>query len=201
MTTAIELPAPRERGAMPVEEALRRRRSVRVFKKGPALTRDEVSALLFAAQGITHARGLRTAPSAGALYPLEVFLAAGAVEGLPPGVFRYVPYTHTLVPTVQGDRRAELARAALNQTWLAQAQVLVVFCAVFARVTGRYGRRGSLYVPIEAGCASENLSLAAVALSLGSTVVGAFDDDRVRSALGAAADEDPLIVQPVGRPG
>jgi SagB-type dehydrogenase family enzyme len=196
---AIALPAPSQQGAVSLEEALRRRRSKRAFF-GPPLTLAEVSSLLFAAQGISHARGLRTAPSAGALYPLELFLAAGAVAGLEPGVYRYTPYTHTLTPSARGDRREDIAAAALGQAWMAEAQALVAFCAVFERITGRYGRRGELYVLIEAGHASQNLSLAAAALGLGSTVVGAFDDARIRAVLGAAGDEHPLILQPVGRP-
>ena len=196
---AIALPAPSQQGAVSLEEALRRRRSKRAFF-GPPLTLAEVSSLLFAAQGISHARGLRTAPSAWALYPLELFLAAGAVAGLEPGVYRYTPYTHTLTPSARGDRREDIAAAALGQAWMAEAQALVAFCAVFERITGRYGRRGELYVLIEAGHASQNLSLAAAALGLGSTVVGAFDDARIRAVLGAAGDEHPLILQPVGRP-
>ena len=196
---AIALPAPSQQGAVSLEEALRRRRSKRAFF-GPPLTLAEVSSLLFAAQGISHARGLRTAPSAGALYPLELFLAAGSVAGLEPGVYRYTPYTHTLTPSARGDRREDIAAAALGQAWMAEAQALVAFCAVFERITGRYGRRGELYVLIEAGHASQNLSLAAAALGLGSTVVGAFDDARIRAVLGAAGDEHPLILQPVGRP-
>ena len=196
---AIALPAPSQQGAVSLEEALRRRRSKRAFF-GPPLTLAEVSSLLFAAQGISHARGLRTAPSAGALYPLELFLAAGAVAGIEHGVYRYTPYTHTLTPSARGDRREDIAAAALGQAWMAEAQALVAFCAVFERITGRYGRRGELYVLIEAGHASQNLSLAAAALGLGSTVVGAFDDARIRAVLGAAGDEHPLILQPVGRP-
>ena len=141
--------------------------------------------LALAAQGITHSEGLRTAPSAGALYPLEVYLVAGRVATLPAGIYRYDPRRHQLVPTVSGDRRRELTLAALHQSWIADAPAVVVIAAVFRRTSTKYGGRGERYVHIEAGHAAENVCLQAVALGLGTTIVGAFSDAEVKRLLGS----------------
>lgn len=128
----IKLPEPRQDSGVSVESALCRRRSVREFRK-ESLTLAEVSQLLWSAQGITDPEGKRTAPSAGALYPLEVFLVAGGQDELPAGVYRYWPQDHDLIPVVQGDRRAKLAAAALEQDWLNAAPVTIVIAAVYER--------------------------------------------------------------------
>jgi len=195
---ALKLPAPRTAGEVSVERALELRRSLRSFAAAP-LSLAEVGQLLWAAQGITDQRGRRTAPSAGALYPLELFLVAGHVTGLVSGVYRYRPATHELVPVVGGDRRAAVA-AACRQGWVAEAPAAVAFTAIFARTAKKYGDRSTRYVPIEVGAAAENLALQAVALGLGTTVVGAYDDAKLAAALGSAADEQPLALVPVGRP-
>lgn len=196
----VRLPAFGGPAGPALDEVLTVRRSLRRFAPG-AMPLEDLAALCFAAQGVTHARGYRTAASAGALYPLELFAAVGEVTGLAPGVWRYSPYTHLLAPSVPGDRRGELARACLDQSWMAQAQVLLVFCAVFSRVTGKYGQRGERYVHMEAGIAAQNVCLLAVARGHGACVVGAFADDLVRGLVGAAPDEVPLLVLPVGRKG
>ena len=193
----VSLAAPRATSEFSVEQALRTRRSLRSFAPTP-LTLAEVSQLLWAAQGITGERGRRTAPSAGALYPLELYLVAGNVTGLPSGVYRYRPAEHGLVQVAAGDRRAEVA-AACRQSWVAEAPASVAFTAVYARTAKKYGERSIRYVPIEVGGAAENLALQAVALGLGTTVVGAYDDARLAAALGSAADEQPLALLPVGR--
>jgi len=195
--SSIKLPPPRLASEASVEQALQARRSLRSFGAAP-LALAEVGQLLWAAQGITDARGRRTAPSAGALYPLELFLVAGNVAGLPAGVYRYVPASHELLPVVAGDRRQKAA-AACRQSWVAEAPAAVAFTAVFARTAKKYGERSVRYVPFEAGAAAENLALQAVALGLGTTVVGAFDDAELAAALGAAGDEKPLALMPVGR--
>lgn len=189
------LPAP---DPGPLGQPLAQRRSVRAFAPGP-LPLGAVSALLYAAQGQTGRKGQRSAPSAGALYPLEVFCAAGEVEGLAPGVYRYRPPEHAVEFSAEGDQRGALA-AACRQPWVAGAQMIVILCAVYERVLSKYGTRGVRYVDFEAGCASQNLALAAVARGLGSTVVGAFADDEVRRIVGGRRDERPVCVQPVGRP-
>jgi SagB-type dehydrogenase family enzyme len=196
---SVSLPSPRPASAVSVEEALASRRSVRDFADA-GLSFEDMAQLLWAAQGITHAEGLRTAPSAGALYPLEVYLVAGRVATLPAGIYRYDPRRHQLAPTALGDRRPGLAAAALHQTWIADAPAVVVIAAVYRRTDAKYGDRGERYVHIETGHAAENVCLQAVALGLGTTVVGAFSDVGVKRLLGLG-EEQPLLLIPVGKPG
>jgi SagB-type dehydrogenase family enzyme len=193
------LPSARLVGDMTLEEAIAARRSIRDYT-GQPVTLAEVGQLLWAAQGITSERGARSAPSAGGTYPLEVYLVAGDVEGLPPGVYRYRPKSHDLMEWSAEDRRAALAVASLNQAWVRTAAVDVVITAVYARTTQTYGERGVRYVHLEAGHAAQNLCLQAVALGLGSVVVGAFYDEEVQRVLELPADHEPLYVIPVGRP-
>ncbi len=194
----VELPPPRHQSDTSVEEALLNRRSVRDYT-GEPLTLAEVSQLLWAAQGTTDPKGFRTVPSAGALYPLEVYLVVGDVTGLAPGVYRYLPDGHTIVPVAAGDRRAELAKAAVDQEWVEEAAVDLVFTAVPERTTSKYGDRGIRYVHMEVGHAAQNVYLQAGTLGLGVTVIGAFDDDRVHEIVGASPEEEPLYVISVGR--
>lgn len=194
----IPLPAPMREGRMSVEQAMAHRRSRREYRATP-LSLATISQLLWAAQGVTDPRGRRTAPSAGALYPLEVYLLAGEVEGLPPGVYHYDPRAHALSTTLPGDQRSELARAALDQMWLADAPVVLVFTAVYARTIAKYGRRGRQYVHMDAGCAAQNVYLQAEALGLGTVFVGAFHDARVQAVLALSEQETPLVIMPVGR--
>jgi SagB-type dehydrogenase family enzyme len=194
----VELPRPRLEGELVVERALLQRRSVREYGGSP-LTLAEVSQLLWAAQGITHPLGFRTAPSAGALYPLEVYLVVGNVAGLRPGVYRYDPRAHTLSAVAEGDNRAALSAATFGQTCVAEAATALVFCAVYRRTTVKYGERGVRYAHMEVGHAAQNVYLQAVSLRLGTVVVGAFQDDRVRKVIGADSDEQPLCIMPIGR--
>ena len=170
----IELPQPQWTGTVSVEQALQSRRSVRSFKRQP-LTLDELSQLLWAAQGVAGAR-FRTAPSAGALYPLEVYVAVGNVAGLEAAVYRYSPTAHALSEVRKGDVRKSLSSAALRQKWVGAGAVAIVFSAVYERTTGKYGERGIRYVHMEAGHAAQNVYLQAEALGLGTVVVGAFMD-------------------------
>jgi len=195
----IKLPEPRRDGETSVGSALRGRRSVREFQREP-LTLAEVSQLLWATQGITDPEGKRTAPSAGALYPLEVLLVAGKVGALPAAVYRYRPREHDLVCMAEGDKRAKLANAALGQEWLADAPVTIAIAAVYDRTARKYRQRAERYVPMEAGHAAQNVHLQAVALDLGTVVVGAFDDVEVKRVLSLAPNEQPLCLMPVGKP-
>ncbi len=198
----VELPLPRLEGEVSVEEAILARRSVRSYRKEP-LSLEELSQLLWAAQGITDVRhGFRAAPSAGATYPLVVYVAVGenGVRGLKPGVYRYDPYRHILVLVKEGDVRSELCRASLGQPWVREAPVVFVITANFSRTTRRYGERGVRYVYMEAGHAAQNMYLEAAALKLGMVVVGAFHDDEVREVIGAPEGHDPLYVIPLGKP-
>jgi SagB-type dehydrogenase family enzyme len=153
--------------------------------------------LLWAAQGITNPQGLRTAPSAGALYPLELYVIAGNVEGLTPGVYHYQPGRHRLQQTMPGDQRRLLARAAHGQAWVRTAAAVVVITAVYDRTTRKYGDRGVRYVHMEVGHAAQNLFLQAEALGLAAVVVGAFEDDAVAKVLDLPTDVQPLMLFPV----
>lgn len=195
---AIKLPEPRFKGPVSVEEALLKRRSVREYKDEP-LTLAEVSQLLWAAQGVTDPRGFRTAPSAGALYPLELYLVVGRVEGLSVGVYRYVPDGHYLLRVADGDRREELAAAALGQAYVRDAPIDLVLSAVTERTTSRYGYRGVRYVHMEAGHVGQNVHLQAVSLGLGTVMIGAFTDEQVKQVVGLPKEEVPLYIMPVGR--
>ena len=190
----IRLPAVPVKGAISIEEAIWLRRSVRGFSE-EIPSADAVSRLLWAAQGITDAKnGLRSAPSAGATYPLEIFLATGEY------VARYVPEKHCLVVTMREDTRKALVAAALDQDWFAKAPLVFIFAAVVKRTADRYDERANLYVPIEVGCASENLMLEAAALGLGSVAVGAFSEKEVRRTLDLPKGWDPYLIVPVGVP-
>lgn len=195
---AVSLPPPNPMGRVSVEAALAGRRSVREYKAGP-LALSEVSQLLWSAAGITNARGLRAAPSAGGRFPLETYLVAGDVTGLPSGTYKYRPREHDLVRTGDGDRRGELCGAALGQEAVRSAPGLVAFSAVYGRTTAKYGERGVRYVHMDVGHAAENVCLQAVALGLGTVIVGAFEDAEVARVLGLPADEEPLYLVPVGR--
>ena len=188
----ISLPAPVRAGRMTLEEAMARRRSVREFVAKP-LSEQQLGQLLWAAQGITHGDGLRTAPSAGALYPLEIYVATAA------GVFHYDPHKHVLVRTQEADARPALWRAALEQDQIRDAGAVFIFTAVFERTARKYGAaRTPRYVHIEVGHAAQNLLLQAVALNLGSVPVGAFRDAEVQKSLNLPKEQEPLYLIPVG---
>lgn len=209
----VVLPEPCLDGEVTVERTLASRRSVRAYDDAP-LTLAQVGQLLWAAQGITEPvpeapvgwpwgpwrGGGRTAPSAGALYPLELYMVAGDVEELEPGAYRYVPQDHALERTRSGDLRGALATAALSQRQVADAPAVVVVTAEYARTAIKYGARAERYVHIEVGAAGENLALQAVALGLGAVMVGAFRDGDVQRVLGLPAEHEPLLIVPVGWP-
>jgi SagB-type dehydrogenase family enzyme len=192
-------------GDISVEGALANRRSHRRFRDR-ALSERQLSQILWAAYGITEPRpgeaalrgGLRTAPSAGALYPLEIYVIVGNVEGIEPGVYRYIAQEHKITRTLDGDVRGELREAAMGQRMVSEAPAVVFFSAVFERTTQRYGERGRNYVYIELGHSAQNVYLQAEALGLGTCAIGAFDDSRVRKVLDLPAGEEPLYLMPVG---
>lgn len=163
------------------------------------LTIAGISQLLWSAQGVTNPRGYRTAPSAGALYPLEVYVVAGTVRDLDSGIYKYYLHKHKIVNTVQGDKRFELCCAALNQGSIKNAPAVIVFCAVFERVTGSYGERGIQYVHKEVGHVIQNVCLQAISLDLGSVVIGAFNDNHIKTIMNFELDEHPLLILPVGK--
>lgn len=193
----VSLPLPPTAGSMSLEEALAHRRSACEFALG-ALTLDEISRLVWAAQGVTAPEG-RTAPSPGATYPLEVYVVAGNVGDLAAGVYCYRPVPHRLELVTDGDIRVPLADAAVGQTWISRAAMVVVIVAVFERTTAHYGKRGERYVYVEAGHAAQNLLLQATALGLGARPVGAFNELGISHLLRLPGGEVPLYLVPVGR--
>jgi SagB-type dehydrogenase family enzyme len=198
-STSIALPEPRRDSDTSLEEALLGRRSVRSFSE-KALTLAQVSQLLWAGQGITDPSGKRTAPSAGALYPLEVYVVAGRAEGIASGVYQYQPATHTLTRVMDGDQRQSLSQAAMGQSSVMQGAIDIIITAVYEITTSKYGERGVRYVHLEAGHAAQNICLQAVALQLGTVTVGSFDDTAVQKVLGLPDDEVPLYIIPAGSP-
>lgn len=197
----FRLPAPTQRGGMPLAEAIAGRRSVRRYRR-ESLSLSHLSQVLWAAQGITDAQGLRASPSAGATYPLEVFVLIGrdSVEGLDEGLYHYNLEDHSLHLYKEGDLRMQLARAALDQEFIAEAPVDIVICALYERTSRRYGRRAERYVHMEAGHVGENIHLQAVALGLAAVMVGAFHDEEVSRVMALSEDVAPLYIIPVGRP-
>lgn len=196
----MSLPPPSEDGSMSVETAISGRRSRREYGD-VALERQQLGQLLWAAQGITDPDvGLRAAPSAGALYPLELYAVVGDnVRDVEPGIYRYQPETHTLALLQRGDQRSALQSAAIDQDVVGRAHLDFVFCAVDQRSARKYGSRGvERFVPLEAGHAAENVYLQAQALNLSTVTIGSFDDSAVRRVVGAPSDQRPLYVMPTG---
>jgi len=194
----IILPEPRFQSQVSIEEAILGRRSVREYREEP-LTLQEVSQLLWSAQGITDPQlGRRAAPSAGALYPLTVYLT-GQIEGLAPGLYQYNPYNHSLIKVGERDLRRELMEAALGQPWVGRAPVNIIFTGNYDILARRYGERAPRYLYMEVGHAAQNVFLQAESLNLGTVVVGAFVPEKVRRALLLPAEEEPLYIMPVGR--
>lgn len=194
----VELPEPRQDSEVSLEETLAERRSVREYT-GEPLTLEEVAQLVWSAQGATAGWGGRTAPSAGALYPLEVYVVVGDVEGLDTGLYRYEPEKHHLSKLGDKDLRSELAEAALDQEWVKEGAIDIVISAVYERTTQKYGDKGVRYVHMEAGHAAQNVYLQATALDLGMVSVGGFYDSQVKQVLRLPENEQPLYIIPVGR--
>lgn len=190
----ITLPAPDRAGRMMLEQALVRRRSLREFAPR-TLSDQELSQLLWAAQGITSPEGSRTAPSAGALYPLELYVVTAG------GFYQYTPREHRLDLHAEGDLRLALSRAASGQDSVRAAPAVFIITAVYERTEHKYGQeRGPRYVHLEAGHAAQNMLLQAVALGLGGVPLGAFHDDQVQKTLSLPREHQPLYLIPIGHP-
>lgn len=198
----VQLSPPQPTGGAPVWDAIRQRRSVRTFQDTP-LKEAELSQLLWAAQGITRTVrgfGLRTAPSAGALYPVETYLVVHSVEGIEPGVYHYAVETHELDQLKAGDFRAAVARAALDQKIAHRANVVLVWTALFERSKWKYKQRAYRYVYLDAGHIAQNVALGAVALGLGSCQIAAIYDDEANALLGVdGVNESAIYMTVVGR--
>ncbi len=208
MEEGIQLPDPCRRGNISVEQALHSRRSIREYKDEP-LSLAEIAQILWAAQGISEGTGessvfrprgrFRTAPSAGALYPLEIYVVAGEVAGLEKGLYKYIPQRHSLKKVQEGDRRTSLSKAALWQGWVKNAPSVLVISGVYERTSAKYGQRAERYVHMEAGAVVQNVYLQAVSLGMGTVVVGAFNDQDVKTVLDLPKGEHPLALMPLGK--
>jgi len=198
----IYLKAPSPKGTVSLEEAITRRRSVRDFSSA-SLSQEQLSQILWSAQGITDTRSrYRAVPSAGATYPLEILVACGqnSVDGIGEGVYHYNPGDHSLTLHHKGDIRFELARTALNQEYIYEAPLDIIICALYERTSRGYGSRGERYVHIEVGQAGQNIYLQATALGLATVAIGAFHDEQVREVLRLDKQYRPLYIMPVGKP-
>ena len=193
---AIALPAAKTDGNVSVEKALAERRSLRT-PAATALTLEEVGQLCWAAQGVTDNKGHRTAPSALAVYPLELYVIAGAVVGLAPGLYRYDPAKHGLMLVTAGDQRTDFEEKGVGQTWIAKAPVIFVIAGTTDKVA-KMKERGPQFMAIEAGLAAQGFFLEATALGLGSTFVGGFKPAEARAALGLPSGQEVLAVLPIG---
>lgn len=190
----IKLPPPDFKG-ITLEEALIKRRSIREYSK-KAISLKELSQLLFSALGVTgkiYGTYLRTSPSAGALYPFEIYIVANNIEKLKQGIYHYCLRDHAIVLIKEGDFRKELLKASIDQEMVRDAGVVFLLSAIFDRTRSKYGERGYRYVYMEAGHISQNLYLQATSLGLGSTVIGAFFDDNINRLIGADGIKEAVI--------
>ncbi|KTC91202.1 SagB/ThcOx family dehydrogenase [Fluoribacter dumoffii] len=192
----IQLPNPLSASSTSIEEALRKRRSTREYKN-QAITLQQVAQLLWAAQGVTSNQGFRTAPSAGALYPLEVYLIAKNVTTLSTGIYHYVPAKHRLQKLKDGDFSLQLAKAALGQNAVEAGAANLVITAVFSKMTAKYGDAGIRFALMEAGHAAQNIYLQTVSLNLATVSIGSFDTTQLKQIL-PVTHEEPLYILPIG---
>lgn len=199
----IELGDPEPGTFVCLDETLRKRRSVRSFRQEP-MSKEQISYLLWASTGIQRAEGgyeFRTAPSAGALYPIETYVIANNVDALEQGLYHYSVKPHRLEQLEKGDLRRAIAGAALGQSMCAEAAAVFVWSAVFDRCKWKYGQRAYRYIYLDAGHIAENLALAAVSLGLGSCEIGALYDNQVNGILDIdGIDEGVICMAVVGHP-
>lgn len=194
---AVVLPRPDLEGGMSVERALAERRSVRTLADAP-IPRASLSRLVWAAQGVTDDKGHRTTPSGRATYPLDVYAVVGNVTDVAPGIYRYDPVGHALLPRQAGDRRQAFVTEAVGQSWIEKAAVILVVTGTPERARAKMGDRVAVYTPLEAGLASQNVLLEVVSLGLGATFVGGFDPAKAAAFLQLAPGENAYAVLPVG---
>ncbi len=208
MAGFIKLPHPRTRGDLSLEETLRLRRSRRNFQTSP-LSRSEVSQILWAAYGpqdpehVRHRTGKanRTCPSAGAIFPLKIYLVAGNISEIPPGLYHFLPDEYALELVHHKDLREDLYIMAYPREMIRVAPASLIYVAIEGKVLDRYGERGrQRYIPMDLGHSAQNVYLQAEALGLGTCAVGAFDDEGLMQVLGLPAKEIPLYIMPVGHP-
>jgi len=182
---------------MPLEHCLRRRRSVREYT-GQPLSLDQVGQLLWAAMGITNPAGLRTAPSAGAVFPIRAYLVAANVDGLPVGFYSYDADRHEVSLLGKGDKRRRLEKAATDQQCVGQSAMILVLTGYYRRLLREFGEAGYRLAAMEAGHIGQNFCLQATALGLGAIGLGRFDPVAVKMLLPVPQDEEPLYLQLAG---
>ena len=196
----MKLPPPKTKGTVSVEQAIKQRRTVRAFMS-QALDLNQLSQLLWAAHGITENKGFkRAAPSAGALYPMDVYVVVGqnSVVQIEAGVYHYEPKGHFLSLIAKSDLRDVIVRASLSQVWMAKAPISFIITAEYKRVTEKYGKRGVRYAMIEAGHMGQNLFLQAEALGFKAGIVGAFHDKELIEVMNIPPSYEPLFIMPIG---
>jgi SagB-type dehydrogenase family enzyme len=194
----INLPQPEFDSKTSIEKALYNRRSIRHYLD-KTISLAEISQILWSAQGVTTGDGKRTAPSAGATYPLVIYLNVSKVESLSQGIYRYDSDRHALQKLFQQDQKSAFASAALDQTFIEQAAAIIIITAIFERTTSCYGGRGVQYIHQEAGAVAQNIHLQAVSLNIGTVMVGAFKDDQIKKIMNLSANELPLLLMPLGK--
>ena len=200
------LPSPQTDGTVSVEHALANRRSHRNFIDR-SISAEKLSQILWAAYGITDPNpdrpasrgGLRTAPSAGALYPFEIYAVVGKVDGIEAGVYKYIADGHKIVRTIDKDLREEFSAVSLGQRHVREAPVTIFYSAIYSRMTEKYGDRGGdRYVCMDLGHSAQNIYLQVETLNLGTCAIGAFSDEKVAELLQLPEEEEPLYMMPVG---
>ncbi len=194
----ISLPQPVTDGQVSLEKSMSLRRSVRTYKNEP-LSIQELSQLLWAGQGVTNERGFRTAPSAGATFPIELFVVVNNVKGLKKGIYHYIIGEHKLKMIDERQVERDLARAALSQSMISDGGVVIILTAILERTTQRYGERGIRYVHNEIGHVSQNIHLQVAALNLGTVVIGAYRDQEVEAILNLGEEIRVLYMMPIGK--
>jgi SagB-type dehydrogenase family enzyme len=196
----MNLPKPRLKGEVSVEQAIKHRRTIRSYLS-KSLTLGHLSQIFWAGQGITGDRGYkRSAPSGGALYPMDIYAIVGdnGVKGLKAAIYHYDPHKHAALLITEGDFRKDVARSSLSQMWMAEAHLNLVITSEYSRITSNYGTRGERYAMIEAGHIAQNIFLQAEALGLRAGIVGAFDDEDVNRIMKINRSHEPLLILPVG---
>lgn len=197
----MRLPTPKLEGLISLEEAIQRRRTVRNFKKHKAITIEQYSQLMWASQGITEFGGYkRASPSAGALYPMDLYgvIGTNGVHNINTGVYHYLPEKHSIELISTGDVLDKIAEASLFQMWMAKAPINIIITSEYSRITGKYGNRGIRYAHMEAGNISQNIFLQAEALGLKAGIVGAFNNKLVNRTINVPTSHEPLLIMPVG---
>jgi len=195
----ITLPAPMIQSSTSIEKAIKERRSVRSYKNIP-LSIEEISQLLWAGQGITDPISkYRSYPSAGALYPLELYIVINKAKSIEKGFYKYDPNKHALIKITERNITDEITQAALNQEFIKESAIIFIYTAITSKTTSRYGERGLRYIYMEAGHAAQNIYLQSVSLKIGVVVIGAFKDQEIKKIMNLKEDEIPLYIIPAGK--